>query len=211
MTEFELLPDLYIVPTPMGAYHAASSATANTVRSVLARLMRHAETPLFNQHSLYQLTNIEDEQQGLEQIYRLQEMGFVQAQDTPLTMPVGTLENILPDLLSKLSGDGNAMLADEQGFCLATQGFKHEVVEEIASLSADLAALHTRHQGLLDGNLGLNTQAWALSNAGGVSKIGFWPLFVGQYRLVLIIEGMPNLNKPAMRDLIWMLFNRYDV
>ena len=58
--------------------------------------------------------------------------------------------------------------------------------------------------------MGLTTSAWSLSNAAGNSLIGFWPLWIGVHRFVLIIEGVPFLNQPAFMKLIWALSVRYE-
>ncbi|MFZ5535986.1 MAG: hypothetical protein ACOZAP_00695 [Pseudomonadota bacterium] len=209
MAEYELLSGLHIAPSPAGAYYAASSPLDDPARATLIRLLGHIESPPFTVDALRELTGLNDEQAALEHIYRLQDLGLVQGLREPRHSPQGSLETALPGILAELAGRGKALLADEQGFYLATHGFHHETAEELAGLSADLGSLHTRHVGLLEGNLGLRTSAWALINAGGVSEIGFWPLFVGRYRFVLIISGTPNLHQAATLDLVWMLFRRY--
>ncbi|MDM7322944.1 MAG: hypothetical protein P3W87_006695 [Gammaproteobacteria bacterium] len=209
MAEYELLSGLHIAPSPAGAYYAASSPLDDPARATLIRLLSRTETPPFTPITLRELTGLADEQAALEHIYRLQNLGLVQGLREARHSPQGSLETALPGILAELAGYGKALLADEQGFYLATHGFHHETAEELAGLSADLGSLHTRHVGLLEGNLGLRTSAWALINAGGMSEIGFWPLFVGRYRFVLIISGTPNLHQAATLDLIWMLFRRY--
>lgn len=211
MAEYELLQGLHIAPSPAGAYYAASSPVDESARATLARLLGQPSTPPFTAAVLRDLTGMHDNQAALEHIYRLQEMGLVQGLPEIRQSPHGTLETSLPGILAELAGRGKALLADEQGFYLATHGFHHETAEELAGLSADLGALHSRHIGLLEGNLGLQTSAWALINAGGVSEVGFWPLFVGKRRFVLIISGTPNLNQAATLDMIWMLFRHYSV
>lgn len=209
MAEYELLQGLHIAPTPAGAYYAASSPVEDQARTTLARLLLKTTSPAFRPDMLGETTGMADPQEGLEHVFRLQELGLVQGISGERHPPSGPLETTLPGVLAELAGRGKALLADEQGFYLATHGFHHETAEELAGLSADLGSMHTRHLGLIEGNLGLHTSAWALVNAGGVSEIGFWPLFIGCYRFVLIISGTPNLNQPAMLDLVWMLFRRY--
>jgi len=209
MTEYELLPGLHIAPTPAGAYFAVSGPVEDAMRATLVRLLNQSSSPLLQPESLYKISGTENAQEGLERIYRLQELGLVQGLSESRQPPGGTLEVTLPGVLAELAGRGKALLADEQGFYLATHGFHHETAEELAGLSADIGSMHARHRGLIEGNLGLHSSAWALINAGGMSEIGFWPLFVGRYRFVLIISGTPNLNQAAMLDLVWMLYRRY--
>jgi hypothetical protein len=41
------------------------------------------------------------------------------------------------------------LLADDQGFYLACNGYAHEVAEEISALSAEISMVHARRTGLL--------------------------------------------------------------
>jgi hypothetical protein len=101
------------------------------------------------------------------------------------------------------------LLADDQGFYLATSGFPHEVAEELSALSAELAIIHKRRSGLLMNNMGFDSHAWAIVNAFGNSQIGFWPVFVGKHQFVIVISGIPHFNQPEFVSLIWALSNRY--
>jgi hypothetical protein len=57
--------------------------------------------------------------------------------------------------------------------------------------------------------LGITSQSWAIVDAFGNSQIGFWPLFIGKNRFVLVISGVPHFNQPEMVDLVWALSVRY--
>ncbi len=209
MAEYEPIEGLYIAPTPAGAYYVAASPHEDPARTTLLRLFGHTESPPLSAESLRRLTEIDDPQSALAHLFRLQDMGLVYGLREVRSSPRGSLEATLPGILAELAGRGKALLADEQGFYLATQGFRHETAEELAGLSADLGSLHTRHIGLLEDNLARRTSAWGLVNAAGVSEIGFWPLFIGRYRFVLIVSGTPNFNQQATVDLVWLLFRRY--
>ena len=209
MNEFELLRGLYIAPTPAGAYFAASSVTQEPARNILCRLLAYPEFPAFDSALLSELTGVSDEPTALEHIYRMQSLGLVHGLQSTRKQSTDSLEVSLPSLLAELAGQGKALLADEQGFYLGCHGFHHETAEELAGLSADLSSLHSRHFALLEGHLGMRSSAWALINAGGMSNMGFWPLFIGKHRFVLIISGAPKLDQPAMLDLVWLLFRRY--
>ncbi len=209
MNEYEFERGLFIAPTPAGAYFAASSVTQEPARATLSRLLAFPEFPAFESALLVELTGLSDERLALEHIYRLQALGLVHGLQASRRLTSESLEASLPPLLAELAGDGKALLADEQGFYLGCHGFHHETAEELAGLSADLGSLHARHFALLEGHLGMRSGAWALINAGGMSNMGFWPLFIGKHRFVLIISGAPKLDQPAMLDLVWMLFRRY--
>jgi hypothetical protein len=208
MSEYALHSGLYLAPTPAGAYFAASSPSHALHRRFLLRLMAEQTTPELTVENLRTLSG-EDEETALATLYRMQGLHMVQGLNRPRLLPEGALELIMPRLLAEIAGSNKALLADEQGFYLASHGFHHETAEELAGLSADLGTLHERHQGLIAGNLSLQTSAWALINAGGNSEIGFWPLYTGRQRFVLILTGLPHLNQRATVDLIWTLTKRY--
>jgi len=208
MSDYELLPGLYLAPTPAGAYFAVSSPADDVLRRLLLILMRGRRSPALTQESLVELTGLEIGL-AMERLHHLQSLRLVQGLREPRQLPEGNLEQALPALLAELAGRGRALLADDHGFYLASHGFHHETAEELAGLSADLGLLHQRHQGLISNNLSLRSSAWALINAGGNSEIGFWPLYVGSQRFVLILTGLPNLNQVATLDLVWSLVRRY--
>lgn len=208
MSDYELVPGLFLAPSPAGAYFAASSSSEDMSRRILLNLMAGRTTPELTIQNLLDLSGV-DADTAPEHFYRMQNMNLIQGLREPKSLPDTPLEKLLPSLLADLAGRNKAMLADEQGFYLASHGFHHETAEELAGLSADLGNLHQRHQGLIAGNLSLKTSAWALINAGGNSEIGFWPLYIGAQRFVLILTGLPNLNQAATVDLIWALTKRY--
>ena len=206
---YSLKQDAYVLPTPAGAFYAASSPQQDTARSLIFRLLSDESSQKISTSSLSDITNSKDEQDSLELLYRLQSLNWIQKESTSRNAPAGTLVDALPSLLSALSHSNKALLADPQGFYLATHGFSHETAEELSALSADLAALHDRHQGLLQHNLGLKSSAWAIVDSSANGQIGFWPLFIGSHRFVLILAGMPQLNHPSFINLIWILNKRY--
>jgi hypothetical protein len=108
-----------------------------------------------------------------------------------------------------MSESGKVLLADMQGFYLASHGFPHEVAEELSGLSAELATVHSRRSGVLMNNLGVANHSWGIIDVFGNSQIGFWPLFIGKNRFVLVISGVPHFNQPEFVDLIWALSIRY--
>jgi len=208
---FTLTEGKYITPTPAGAYHAVASPTPDRARNTLRHLLRQPKSQAFSEKNLNNLMDgkFANTDEFLEQIYRLQEMGLVQSQIEPTEAVRGTVEKNLPELLALIASKGKALLADNQGFYLGRHGFAHETAEELAGLSADLSALYMRHAKLLNGNMGLNSSAWGLINAGGLSELSCYPLFVGEERFVLVVSNAPNLNQAAFLDLIWMLILRF--
>ncbi len=209
MTRYQIQNNVYALPSSAGAYYAVSRPEDEAPRRLLRNLLQQSVSPLLSMEGLHAWTGIEDDNQVMELLSHVQSLGWIDGSDTPIAPPEGRLEDTLPDLLAPLSDNNKVLLADEQGFYLCTRGFAHETAEELSALSADLATLHERHTGLLKNNLGLRSNAWAVVDAAGNSEVGFWPMYVGSQRFVLVVGGMPRLNQPAFIHLIWALSIRY--
>lgn len=208
MSDFQILPGLFLAPTPAGAYDAVSGRASGRARRIILHAMRDRESPALTAENLVRMSGLPTEE-AVAYLYRMQSLNLVQGLEAPRSLPAENLETALPRVLADIAGANRALLADAHGFYLASHGFHRETAEELAGLSADIGTLHVRHQGLITGNLSVHTAAWALINAAGNSEIGFWPLVVGDNRFVLILTGLPHLNRPATVDLIWMLVQRY--
>ncbi len=208
MDHYTLSGEFFLHPTPAGAYYAASRPTREPARQFLQRLLRSPETPALSAALLCEWTGL-PEHEALEFLYRLQSSGFVQGLPMHVEVPQDSIENLLPPLLSQLSDEGRAILAEKRGLYLGTSGFTHEASEELAALGGDLAAVHERHSRLLHGNLRLRSDGWGMVNAAGYSEMGFWPMYFGDDYFILIIGGMPRFNQEAFTSLMWTLGVRY--
>lgn len=209
MDTHKLIDGLYLYPSPAGAYYAISAPEADKPRRFLLRLLQQEQTPTLTLQQLQKLTEIDNEEKALQLLLYCQKLGWVQGVDSPILSPQGALEEILPDLLGRISESGKVLLADDQGFYLACSGFAHEVAEELSALSAELATVHKRRSGLLINNMGISSHAWAIVDPFGNSQIGFWPMFVGTHRFVLAITGVPHFNQAEFVTLAWALITRY--
>ena len=200
---------LYLTPTPAGAYYSVSGTEESPARQFLQSLLARDEGLQLGADDLLDHMPVDSEEDALTMVTHMQKLGWVQGLDTALEAPRGQLEAILPEILSQLSVGGKALLADEQGFYISSSGFPHETAEELSGLSASLATLHERYQGVLKNNLGEGSSAWGLVDAAGNSQVGFWPIFIGDHRFALVIGGQPQLNRPALILLVWALMMRY--
>jgi len=200
--------ELHLESTPAGAFYVISSNRNEPARRLLRGILNEETSPAWDMERLSLWSGlVEDE--ALELLHRLQELGWLCGVEQVQAAPDGPLEALLPGLLEQVSAEGKALLADNQGFYLAASGIPHEAAESLSAVSADLGSLYERHQRLLANNLGQREQAWALTDAAGNSQLGFWPLHIGTQRFVLVIEGRPSFNQPAFRDLVWVLNLRY--
>lgn len=209
MTKYTLAEGVYIHPTPAGTYYAISSTERNPSRRMIQSLLTKGSSPLLTLDGLMEWSDISDEEQVLTLLHHAQGLGWVQGLEASRICSDEPLEMQLPKLLKSLSVNGKVLLADQQGFYLASSGFPHEVAEELSALSADLATMHNRRSGLLLNNLGMASSAWAIVDAAGNSKIGFWPLYIGSQRFVLVISGVSQFNHPDFVNLVWVISRRY--
>jgi len=208
MSTFELNKDLYINVTPRGAYYAIQDSENDATRNVLTKLLRQDETPPLTAKVAEEITGLTGED-AFNFIDRIQSLGLISGQKQLETAPKDNIEDILPELLSSLSDSEKVLLAEHSGLYLGASGFPHEAAEELAAVSANLSEVYQRHKRLLQGNLGFNQHAWGLIDAAGNSEVGFWPLYVGYNQFTLVIHGMPQLNRPGFKHLVWLLMKRY--
>lgn len=208
MSTFELNKHLYINVTPRGAYYAIQDSAGDATRNVLLKLLREDETPPLTAKVAEEITELTGED-AFNFLDRIQSLGLISGQKELETAPKDNMEDILPELLSSLSDSEKVLLAEHSGLYLGASGFPHEAAEELAAISANLSEVYQRHKRLLQGNLRFNQHAWGLIDAAGNSEVGFWPLYVGYNQFTLVIHGMPQLNRPGFKHLIWSLVKRY--
>jgi len=208
MDTFEINPDLFVNITPRGAYYAVQDNNDDATRLVLVRLLNREDTPPLSEEIVSEITQME-QQDGSSMLHRMQTLGLISGQKEQEYAPKQNLEDILPDLLGALCDSKKVLLAEHSGLYLGASGFPHEAAEELAAVSASLSEVYQRHKNLLQGNLRFNQHAWGLIDAAGNSEVGFWPLYVGYNQFALIIHGMPQLNRPAFKQLVWSLMRRY--
>lgn len=204
---FTLESKLLLAPTPAGAYYAVQSPEKDAVSLYLLQLLAQKQTPLLDEAQLALLGS--DQEQALNRLYHLAKMGYLQAVDAPVINNNKPLQEALPLMLSALSDNQRAVLADEQGLYLSQVGFAHESAEELSALSANLHAVQSRHRKLLHNNMGVGSSAWGLIDAAGNSQLGFWPLYLQATKFTLILSGMPRFNHPSFVSLASCLALRY--
>lgn len=209
MSRYHLTEGLYLYPTPSGAYYAVASNEMDKSRQFIRQMLLRPQTQALTVENLQMLTGLDDADKSIELLHHCQKLGWVQGVDKVLSYPSEQLEKILPDMLGAISENGKVLLADKEGFYLGSHGFPHEVAEELSALSAEIATVHARRSGVLVNNLGQASQAWAIVDVFGNSQMGFWPLFIGNNRFVLVISGVPHFNQPEFVSLVWTLAIRY--
>lgn len=198
----------FLLPTPVGAYYCVASKEKNPIRQLLITLISKEQSQKLSLERLEEWTNItQDDVKKILQ--RLKKLGWIEGFDMVQSAPSGALEDVLPEILPVLSGTEKVLLADAQGFSIVSHGFSDETAERLSAVSADLASLRERHRRLIESELKLPHSAWSLVSGKGNSKIGFWPMYFGNSRFVLIVEGKPYFNQSSMTQLVWALNKRY--
>lgn len=204
-----LAPGAYLLPTPAGAFKAVSESSNNRLRNFLVALLNQQGHAKVSDANLCKWSGLATAEEAHEFAARLQTLGWIQTVSSPYKVSLLPIQETLPVLLPALAREGKILLADTQGFYLYSHGFPHETAEEISALSADIANMHARRAGVLNRNLGLHGSAWALTNAAGHSQLGFWPMFIGQERFVLVIAGAPAFNQAQLVELVFVLHARF--
>lgn len=200
--------DKYIMLTPAGAYAIASQSDGGVGRQVLLNILSEPETPKLSMTALKRWSGLEAGQ-ALTLLAQLQASALVQSLEQPKTCSEKPLEGLLPTLIAQLTDSEYSLLADPQGFYMASTGFEQREAEELAAISATLTTTYRRHQHLFNHKLAIPDSNWALVDASGNSALGFWPLHIGEYCFSLIMSGRPKFNQSAFVELIWALSSRY--
>jgi hypothetical protein len=213
--DLRLVAGLYLRPTPLGAFRASTTRQPGPEVRFVRRLLREHRSPPLRPEVVARLAGgpgAGGAGPALALLSRLQDRAWVEGHERPAETETGALEDGLPRLLPPLSSRGRALLADRQGFCLASVGFDPDVATALSAFSADIAATTERHAHRLDrvtGPAGPDTGAVGLVDGFGNSELGFWPLFVGPQRFILAVAGLPRLNRPELVDLVARLSIRY--
>ncbi len=198
----------FIKITSSGAYYATLDDEPDPSRALLLQfLMAEASFP-YSDKLVAELSG-EEPQEAKNLFVSLLERGFVEMVPKPVVLINQSIERTLPDLLPRLSSKEKAILSDDQGFCLGNVGYEEAHAEQIAALSGDILSLHQRHKKLLNQELKLMGESWAMVDPLGQSQLGFWVFQFSQKRFVLTLEGIPRFNDEAFIYLVSALARRY--
>ena len=204
-----LQSNLYPKVTPAGAYYAVSGNTPSASRTLLYGLLRADVSETISSERLLRWADTSDINTALNLLYRLQRLEFLYGEETIGSDDFHLPDEQLPELLEQLSNAGKALLVDSNGLYFANAGFHHEAAEEIGVLASEITQVGDKHQLLVKNNLHIHHSAWGICDPSGQSELTFFPLYIGASKLILVIGGMPDLNKEAFVTLVKALYNRY--
>lgn len=207
--EHTFAENIYLTPTPKGAFYAVESPKPDQARSFLLQLMQESRSPRPITSQLINWTDTNSIKAMMDYLETLQHRGFIEGSTRALSMPDQGFNSLCKGLLARLSLSGKAMLVDDHGCTLAYAGFNPDQADMLAALSADLSALQDRHSKHLSHYFGLAEHGWGALDAQGNSRIAVWPLYLPTERLYLSVFGEPQFDVAEFRRLIWLLVRRY--
>ena len=207
--KYELAGDLYILPTPAGAYFAVSSPEDSRIRRLLLALLRHRSSPHITPEYLCQVLATDDEQEALEVLHRAQSLAWVEGYEEARDLPALGVGKDIHQLVPRFSSVGKGLIIDWNGLSLSRCGINEATADTLAALAADLIGVQERHAERMAKHLGQASHGWAAVDAYGSSRIGAWPLYIGDKRILLVLLGEPRLNDPSFLALVWLLIENY--
>jgi hypothetical protein len=207
MSDYQLTHDVHIIPTPLGAYCAASNPQPDAARALILGIMASETTQKVSVETLRKFVGDAD---PLQLLYWMEKSKWISGRAESETLAAQHIETDLPYLLSQLSSEGKALLADHQGFHLVSAGFTQDVAEELAIFAASISTIQDKHAELIRNKLRLGTLAMAVIDSGGNSELGCWPLYIGAQHFMLVVSGIPKFDQQAYLHLIWALCKRYN-
>lgn len=77
MSNFSLVENLYLHPTPGGAYYAVSTKNDDKSKTFLNALLQQEETPQLTLDNLMMLTGINNEDKCMQLLHHCQKLGWV--------------------------------------------------------------------------------------------------------------------------------------
>lgn len=190
-------PDAIALLTPMGTLHAHDSRSPDEEQAALQRLM--PKGPLLTIGAW--LTGMSDGQALLDKAL---ENDWIEEVKYTVLPPEAQMDYYLPHAIAGLSAKRMAVLASEDGFCLARTGYSQAESDALAAMAADMSDFMRRQR----------QRGWSVAgNAVAfhedmhmllpsttlrllwVDGVGYW----------LILGGEPLLNNRALVDVVWRL------
>jgi hypothetical protein len=199
----------YLVPTVSGTEFAVASGAADARRAILLGLLRGAASRPVPLARLAELAEIPDRKSVGALLFKMQREGWLSGDVDPLRFPDNALAEALPPLLATLSLHGKAVLADNNGLCIAFAGFERPVADELAALGAGLFPLTRRFQRDLGAAIPLARATWSLQDGDCEVRLSVRPLHIGRHLFHLIQAGTPVTGSDAFLHLVALLSRRY--
>lgn len=199
----------YLVPTDNGARYTVAEAHLNPLRALLYGIIQSAG---ITTNDLEQF--IDDQLFGSRKavaaaLYKLQGLGLIYTQESPVVLPQAAAIESLEHFLGQISSEGKALLADRNGFVMASHGFKNEAARELAAVGTDMTPMGARISGEMEQDVNAEQEIWELTINRKGDKITFMRLFIGSLPFLVAIGGQLNTKPNVFLQLMAILINRY--
>lgn len=192
-------PDTLLCLTPIGTFHAHihTQRTPDAERAALQLLMPNG--PLLSTKEWLAHPDVDE-----ELLAKARQNHWIETVSYTVLPPEAQMDYYLPYAIAGLSAQRMAVLASEDGFCLARAGYPVAESDALAAMAADLSDFmqRQRHRGWYgagnsiafhdDMNMLLPSTSLYLL---WVDSVGYW----------LILGGEPLLNNRALVDVVWRL------
>lgn len=200
-----LQTNLYPHITAAGAFYAVANKSDSASRTLLSNILKSNSADAITESKLLQWAETSDIDSALNVLYRLQRLEFLYGSETSVEQ-FELQEDTLANLLPHMSDSQKALLIDQDGFYFANSGFNHEAAEEVAILASEAIRLSERHALLIKNNLNIYQNAWGLCDPTGQSELTFFPIYISDFKYILVTGGTPQLHKEAFVSLVRALY-----
>lgn len=186
--------DTWYTLTPQGVLHAFGSPEPDAQQKALQALLRSEQAV---SKSEWGLTNLD-----LANLQQAQERQWVQLLSRPVSGPDTRLSDFIRHVIAPLSGQRQAVLASDSGFCLDRVGVEHEEAEAVSAAAADFSEYAKRQS--RRGWQGANRYVSFYEDSHLLlPSWSFVPIWVDGSGYWLAIAGEPLLNSLALVELVW--------
>lgn len=199
----------YLIPTDSGARYAVAAAQLNPLRALLYAMI---QSPSITTSDLQQFIDdhlLDSRKAVAAVLYKLQRLGLISSEESPIELPQADAIGGLEQYLGQISSEGRALLADRNGFVMASHGFKNEVARELAAAGTDMTPMGERISGEMEQDENAEQEIWELSVNRKGDKITFMRLYIGPLPFLVVIGGQLDTKPNVFLQLMAILIHRY--
>jgi len=187
----------YLVPTPAGAWYAASGNRDPSRSALLLTLLRGGTGFPISLDAIMQWTGLTERKAIAGLLFALQREGLLTSDATPLAPPQGSITSLLTQLLESLGNGSTVVLAEPAGFCVAYARTSQERAELLA---ARVASLDPRLRRLAD-----DGECWSLGDEQSETRLSVRRIHFPHHRFLLISSASADLHSEGIVQLLSVL------
>ena len=156
---------------------------------MLYSLLKASPTEVISSEKILAWADTSDINTALNLLYRLQRLEFLYGDENASNEDIHLTDECLP-YWSNFQAQVKALLADENGLYFANANFHHEAAEELGLLASEVTKMDSSHRLLIRNNLHINNNAWGICDPSGQSELTFFPLYIGNTKLILWLSAV---------------------